>query len=161
MKTCGRCKQIKDFSLFRKSNRSAGYQHWCTECFREYDRKRYQTIDKTRKLNNKKKIINRQRELIKLAKQSGCIDCGNKDFRVLDFDHVYGIKKYNISSMIFNGLSDQTVLNEIAKCQIRCANCHRIATYERRLNNGNEEDGNPPVLGTGNTQFDSAIPDNI
>lgn len=132
MKTCGRCQISKDFSNFRKSNRYDGYQHWCTDCFREYDRNRYKTIDKSRKLNNRKKIKIRQREIINQAKSSGCVDCGITDIRVLDFDHVTQDKKFDISSAISRGYSDQKIFDEIAKCEVRCANCHRIVTHERK-----------------------------
>ena len=131
MKTCGKCQVSKDFSNFRKSNRSDGYQHWCTDCFREYDRNRYQTIDKERKNRNSSKIKKERREFIQKIKiQSGCVDCGIKDHRVLDFDHVTNDKQFNISNKIF--LSKQKLLEEIAKCEVRCANCHRIVTSERR-----------------------------
>lgn len=60
---------------------------------------------------------------------SGCIDCGLKDFRVLDFDHVTGEKKFNIGHEL--SFSKQKVINEINKCNVRCSNCHRIKTWER------------------------------
>jgi hypothetical protein len=60
-----------------------------------------------------------------------CVDCGNTDIRVLEFDHVRGKKLGNISRMIGDGFSWKTIEAEIAKCEVRCANCHRIKTYER------------------------------
>lgn len=63
-----------------------------------------------------------------------CIDCGNSDIRVLDFDHVSGIKKRDICKLHRSCVSLQTIIDEIDKCEVRCANCHRIVTYERRLN---------------------------
>lgn len=69
---------------------------------------------------------------LKVAK--GCIDCGNCDYRVLDFDHVTGIKTQNVAHLVRNLHSKKTILAEIAKCEVRCANCHRIITHTRRLN---------------------------
>lgn len=62
----------------------------------------------------------------------GCIDCNNKDWRVLDFDHVRGIKIFQISAVHrFNyGLTE--LKQEMRKCDVRCSNCHRIKTYEER-----------------------------
>lgn len=132
MKTCGKCKELKEFSFFRKSNRNDGYQAWCTPCFRDYDKKRYASIDKKRKNTNTKIIRDRQRKLLKEIKEkSGCLDCGNKDHRVLDFDHVRGNKFLELSLMV-GSYSDKRILEEIEKCDIRCANCHRVITYERR-----------------------------
>lgn len=59
-----------------------------------------------------------------------CVDCGEKDFRCLDFDHVRGVKKVNISILIRRGQTLKSILQEVAKCDVRCANCHRKRTYD-------------------------------
>lgn len=62
-----------------------------------------------------------------------CIDCGfsGKEFpHVLDFDHKKGsIKKFNIGSWPKNILSIKALREEIEKCELVCANCHRIRTF--------------------------------
>ncbi len=69
----------------------------------------------------------------KLKAEKGCADCGTKDPRVLDFDHTgKHQKQYNISDMVRTYLGKETILKEIKKCEIRCANCHRIKTILRR-----------------------------
>ena len=55
-----------------------------------------------------------------------CVDCGCTDIRVLEFDHVRGNKSNNIARMVGQGFSWSTIEAEIAKCEVRCANCHRI-----------------------------------
>ena len=57
-----------------------------------------------------------------------CVDCSEKDPIVLEFDHITNNKSYDISKMINNRWSPQKVLEEINKCQVRCANCHRKKT---------------------------------
>lgn len=67
----------------------------------------------------------------------GCIDCKIKDFRVLDFDHKKGSNKiFTISSARIRLLSVEKILGELEKCEVRCSNCHRIKTWERRNNAG-------------------------
>lgn len=64
----------------------------------------------------------------------GCIDCGyNERPEALDFDHVRGEKLFNISAAVWRCRQPWTaVLMEIDKCDIVCANCHRIRTSDRR-----------------------------
>lgn len=64
-----------------------------------------------------------------------CVDCGNSDIRVLEFDHVKGVKLYNVSYMVTKAYKLELIKDEIEKCEIRCCNCHRIVTHERRDNN--------------------------
>jgi hypothetical protein len=50
---------------------------------------------------------------------------------VLEFDHIGDDKKFNISDAVRKGYSMKKLTEEIAKCEVRCANCHRKKTYER------------------------------
>ena len=68
------------------------------------------------------------RAIVLEHKQCGCRDCGELDPIVLDFDHVRGKKVANIAEMC-GKVSEKTMLAEIAKCDVRCANCHRRKTY--------------------------------
>ncbi len=59
-----------------------------------------------------------------------CVDCGENDFRVLDFDHTERNKKFkSVSDMRSGHYSWIKIESEIMKCEIRCANCHRKKTY--------------------------------
>src|SRR5205085_9607325 len=60
-----------------------------------------------------------------------CVDCSETDPVVLEFDHVRGEKSYNVSAMGWLALSWNSLLKEIEKCEVRCANCHRRKTAER------------------------------
>lgn len=62
-----------------------------------------------------------------------CIDCGyNKHLFALDFDHLPEFPKIcNISSNQCLSWSKEKIDLEIAKCELVCANCHRIRTYNR------------------------------
>jgi hypothetical protein len=71
-----------------------------------------------------------KKKLAKIKEDSGCMDCGENNHIVLDFDHIKD-KKYNISRMIHDGFSWAAIKKEIAKCEVVCANCHRIRTHDR------------------------------
>jgi len=62
----------------------------------------------------------------------GCIDCGyNTDPAALEFDHVRGEKRAPVSIMIRRHHPQALILEELEKCDVRCANCHRIVTMDR------------------------------
>lgn len=80
----------------------------------------------------RRSIVNK-RFIIEYLKNHPCVDCGNSDIRILEFDHIKGIKSGNVTQMARNGCDTSKLLQEIDKCEIRCCNCHRIATIERRI----------------------------
>lgn len=130
MKTCTRCKVDKNLTEFHKGSKNLdGLARWCKKCSAEYDRLRYVTGDKARKDRNKKLRQSKSQELIwNILCQSACKDCGITDPLVLEFDHMDdSSKSYNISEM-YSSFKTETILKEIAKCEIRCANCHRKRT---------------------------------
>ena len=64
---------------------------------------------------------------------NGCADCGwNEWARGLDWDHVRGEKVAGVAGLIANGRPWIEVLAEMAKCEVVCANCHRIRTLRRK-----------------------------
>lgn len=59
-----------------------------------------------------------------------CVDCGEPDPIVLEFDHRDRKAKVKpVSRLLAGHYSWKSVLMEIEKCDIRCANCHRRKTY--------------------------------
>lgn len=88
--------------------------------------------------NNPNKKINTRmfqqlrRNLIdKIKLDRGCAKCGfNAHAAALDFNHIKGTKNFSVSQDTKKAMSK--LLAEIDKCEILCANCHRIHTYENR-----------------------------
>lgn len=78
--------------------------------------------------NNAKYILRNQQIAFDFLLENPCVDCGEKDPVVLDFDHVRGMKDRAIGLLIRRGSSVKRLMDEIAKCEIRCANCHRRKT---------------------------------
>jgi hypothetical protein len=107
-------------------------------CKREKDRNTYRSDEKeqeSRKTRGKKSHRIRQLKaqifVYGILSKSKCIDCGEARLETLDFDHVRDTKDRNVSKMVLKGLKINDIKNEIAKCEIRCANCHRIKTSEQ------------------------------
>lgn len=71
-------------------------------------------------------------------KSKPCIDCGGVfPICCMDFDHREESKKsYNIGSMFAHHYSRELIQTEVDKCDLVCANCHRIRTRNRRTGNG-------------------------
>lgn len=74
--------------------------------------------------------VRRRKWLSEIKLASGCVDCGyNANAAALDFDHISGVKAFTIGPALT--YSKARLLEEIAKCEVRCANCHRVRTYDR------------------------------
>lgn len=98
---------------------------------KEYQKRRYhenleESRERARKKNLKTRERNRRYVLDYLASHP-CVDCGESDLVVLEFDHVRGEKKSAIAELIGRA-SLEKIQEEVAKCDVRCANCHRRKT---------------------------------
>lgn len=72
-----------------------------------------------------------------LKRSTPCGDCGGFfPPVVMDFDHVNGDKVSAIARLVGGGASEERLLREISKCELVCANCHRVRTSDRLLKEG-------------------------
>tara|TARA_R100000654_G_scaffold75179_1_gene111824 strand:- start:10242 stop:10592 length:351 start_codon:yes stop_codon:yes gene_type:complete len=100
---------------------------------RHYEANKEKIKARTRARNKSQKKKNKN--FVKWVKnRSCCVDCGETNPLVLDFDHVEGEKIMNISDMARTSYSREAIMKEIDKCEVRCSNCHRIITHQRRTN---------------------------
>ncbi len=76
--------------------------------------------------------LRKKEYVIKYLEQHSCVDCGNTDIRVLEFDHTKGPKYKCVSVLVWQAYSIEVLDAEIAKCEVRCANCHKIRHCEDR-----------------------------
>lgn len=134
MKHCGTCGNDKDESEFNKNkNKKDGLNTICKECSRKRSRKYYKENPDIHKQNvnkRKKRIIQESKErMLDYLSDKVCVDCGySTNLAALQFDHVRGEKQYEVSELVNRGYPWKTILKEIKKCEIRCANCHAIKT---------------------------------
>src|SRR6266568_7910463 len=133
VKNCGKCRVTKPLSEFHASRRS-GHQHWCKSCRREYDaaywqRTRERRLEKRRQRHAQMAEWNRQ-----LKTQTPCADCGGVfHHAAMTWDHLPGnTKRADVSNLLRRRYSRAVISEEMAKCEVVCANCHAVRTFERR-----------------------------
>lgn len=122
MKKCKGCGETKPLDAFyANANMRDGFLSRCKKCIV----RRYRVGVRERAMRDRAYF-----QQIKVDR--GCADCGfNEHPAALDFDHLPGsVKRYRICTMA--GMRRSLIDAEIAKCEVVCANCHRIRTHERR-----------------------------
>jgi hypothetical protein len=134
MKECLKCKKVKHLEEFNFKSKTKNLRHsHCKECTRLFVKNHYNNnkgyyLDKTKKRNSELRMTLLVYVRDHLSKNP-CVDCGESDVRVLEFDHEGKIPKLMaISSLIKARVSTAIIQEEINKCQVRCANCHRRKT---------------------------------
>jgi hypothetical protein len=148
-KTCFKCK--KDLPLtsefFHVNSRNKdGFYGTCKECrntYRsewreEYKEKHGERADKKYEQENKEKFAKWSAKRVKenadwvdkLKEETPCADCHNNFPAVcMDFDHIKDKKFKGVCYLVQQGYSQEKIQAEIDKCEIVCANCHRIRTH--------------------------------
>ena len=136
VKVCARCGTAKSLDEFPPVRRGEPtLQTWCRACFAEANAANYRKDDRQRLVRvayvAKRRVETRQR-LIEYLCSHPCVDCGEGDIVVLDFDHLRD-KRADVTTFANGGRMWESVLAEIEKCAVRCANCHRRATASLRI----------------------------
>lgn len=121
MKFCRYCNKSypeSDFGVAKTTPTKIYRRQKCRLCYR-----------KTKNVLRTKRI-----EAVNIIKErTGCLRCKIKDPRVLEFHHLDTSKKdFNIADYYYSHYSFEKLEQEIAKCVIICANCHRILHAEER-----------------------------
>ncbi len=140
MKKCSKCgleKPLRKFYKRKSGSRAGEYYEKCSECYKSRGRNYYHQ-NRNRQLTlakkRRKKYIEERKELLTKIKNKPCFDCA-KIYPpwVMDFDHRDGKTKIgSVSSLTFRKLLNfAKIKEEIEKCDLICANCHRDRTYKR------------------------------
>ncbi len=135
-KRCNVCKKTKPITEFRQLRKSKPYRCYCCRPCEKIVQKRSWLKNRWRYVANSYAAMKRRRRagmlfVYRYLQEHPCVDCGEDNPIVLEFDHVTGRKKQSICLMVCNGLSIEGIMKEIKKCEVRCANCHRIKTAAR------------------------------
>jgi hypothetical protein len=128
MKRCGRCGRLKPLDDFAWRRKRKGQRHnYCHPCHAEYHREHY-LANRDRYIAQAKERkdalrLERNLYLLDYFADHPCVDCGETDPVVLEFDH--------LRDKLFDICHDlpyrnwESILAEIEKCDVVCANCHR------------------------------------
>jgi hypothetical protein len=134
MRTCSRCTKSKHEDEFSKKR--GGKQPYCKLCQSETQKVYYRANQKAQVARcNKRRdeqVKQNQQRVIQYLLKHPCVDCGETDIVVLQFDHVRGKKRLEIGRMMT--FSWPTIEKEIAKCEVRCANDHTRRTAAQQKN---------------------------
>lgn len=124
---CSKCKETKSLATEYDKNPAyaIGYYRQCKDCRKKHPS---QTPVKLLERVYRTRMRNRQ-YLWDFYVNHPCTDCGESDPRVLELDHCRGEKKIaGVSELVHNTRSLAAIQKEIEKCDVVCANCHRIRT---------------------------------
>jgi hypothetical protein len=122
------------YSLWRVELEVSRCEIVCANCHRRRTARRSRTwrVDPDKKWAVNRPLRRRNLEYVFTHLQkSSCIDCGEADLVVLEFDHV-GPKRESVMVMVLNEHSLSSLERELASCEVRCANCHRRRTIRQQ-----------------------------
>jgi hypothetical protein len=125
---CGKPCSISDFYV------NKGYRNsWCKDCHYEDGNER-RIEQKDVYADRRRRFRQKRQEWLDDLKRRPCVDCGGSfDPVCMDFDHLdQSTKTNNISSMMADGVTKVLIEAEILKCELVCANCHRLRTKKRK-----------------------------
>ena len=129
-KKCSKCQEDKPLREFNKRKASKdGLQAFCRACSNEDAKEHYNTDKQYYKDKN-----NKRRKEIRdyiLSKKVKCSSCDETHQACLDFHHLQD-KKIDISIIQRHMWSNDKIDEEINKCVVLCANCHRKLHYEEK-----------------------------
>lgn len=141
LKKCTICDQSKVRKDFYYRDKKRGRLHsQCKACYENKRRKiwkehyhRYGDEYRARAIKyNKDLKVSLRKKMLKYLSDKSCVICGMNDPRVLEFDHINpSTKNISIARALSNAAKWDAILQEISKCQILCANCHKIKTAEQ------------------------------
>ena len=100
----------------------------CANCHRRRTRRRARSWRQQRVEDDPRPLRRRNLRFVeRYLETAPCVDCGEDDTAVLDFDHV-GFKRRGVVQLAYREGSIASLEHEIKECEVRCANCHRRRT---------------------------------
>lgn len=135
-KRCHECQKRRLLKFFnRNQSKKDGLQTICRDCNKSRSKRYYEQHKEKQKKQiyaaKIKRVKANQQLMLEHLQGKECVDCGETNPVTFEFDHVTDDKTDSVSRLLGAGYSWPTIQNEIGKCDLVCANCHRIRTYTR------------------------------
>ena len=119
-KTCTTCKQDLPLTSFDVQPQGKhGRSSTCKECKKAWHRNRG---------------VELKEFMFQFLSLHKCVDCGEQRVLCLEFDHKNPLKKsFDLGKAhMQKDLTLKELVKEIAKCEVRCSNCHKIKTHKEQ-----------------------------
>ena len=131
---CTKCKEEKILEDFPFKYKEKGIRtKICKICQRHYKNIHYSRNKESYFIRNKE-TKQRLRHILEEAKKEGCTMCIENFKPCLEFHHLNGKDKLSTVAHLISRGSEKLLLEEIAKCVLLCANCHRKVHYDKNFN---------------------------
>jgi len=133
VRVCARCHLAKPIDEFPIKNAAGGtHRSYCRPCCSDYGKEHYrknvaQYVARSKARASIDRPRNRQFVAEYLVTHP-CVDCGESDRVVLEFDHRDPATKAADVGRLIHMSTIAIIRSEIEKCDVRCGNCHRIRT---------------------------------
>lgn len=127
-KCCPKCGDADPPSGFHPTN------NYCRSCghkaTRAWEKRNPDKVRAQKSRQAKRRLALGRAWVLNYLKSHPCVDCGEADVVLLEFDHRDpATKRWNINRMLRNRFTVHQLAREVAKCDVRCANCHRRRTH--------------------------------
>jgi len=133
-KVCTKCGVEKDrsaFSLKRLKSGNITLQSVCKSCYSAYKKDHYRRNRDTYKQKLRSRKIDLQNKFLHYMRDKSC-SCGENRVAALQFNHKDPKTKFkNVSTLVTEEYGWGTIMAEIEKCEILCANCHAVKTAQQ------------------------------
>lgn len=135
MRKCSKCNIEKNETEFVFKNKAKGILHCvCKVCQREYKKKHYYKNKEAHYIRNQKTKV-KLKSIVEIEKNKGCFVCQETFHQCLEFHHLEQKDKFEEIGVLKNLGSERKLLEELKKCVLLCANCHRKVHYDNEFNN--------------------------
>lgn len=133
MRHCPRCLTDKPLDQFAARNSTTGSLNaYCKACSAEYTRDHY-AANRAKYIEKARRQDKKRRDFIRSLRERPCADCGVQyPWYVMEFDHLPEFVK-SASVTRLQKRSMKVLMEEVAKCEVVCANCHCVRTYNRMV----------------------------
>jgi hypothetical protein len=111
VRRCSRCGLVLPIELFNRYR--AGRQGWCRRCFLGY----HEANGAAARGRRRERYLRACEFVRAFLERNPCVDCGEADMLVLEFDHVHAKRDW-VSRLMARGAALERIQEEIDRCEV-------------------------------------------